>query len=545
MTLWNYADVWETIADTIPDAPAQTHGSRRVTWAESDVRADGVARALVDAGLQQQDKVAQYLYNAPEYLESMFACFKAGLVPVNTNYRYREDELVYLWDNADVRAVVFHGTFAPTIEAVRSRVAAVKTWLWVDDGMDACPDWAVAYEDAATANPGRTVAPWGRSGEDIFLLYTGGTTGMPKGVMWRQHDVWRAYSRPSSLVQRLGLPGPIDSEEQDLAAVRARVVGPGLVVLPACPLMHGTGMLTGINAWRGAGCVVTLTARRFDAVELLDTVARDRVNAMSIVGDPFARPMVEALDAEPGRWDLSSLVYIVSSGAMWSESVKQGLLRHKPELFLADAFGSSEALGMGNSLTTAGDVQATARFEVGEFARVVTDDGRDVVPGSGEVGMVAVGGELPLGYYKDAEKSERTFRVIDGRRYSIPGDFATVDADARIVLLGRGNVCINTGGEKVFPEEVEEALKEHPAVVDAVVVGVPDERFGEAVTGVVEAKPDTNEADLIAHVKGRLASYKAPRHIVFVESLARSPSGKADYARLKRDAARAVSPKAT
>jgi fatty-acyl-CoA synthase len=526
---WNFADVWEVVADVQPDKPATVHGDRRSSWTEYDRRADGVARALLDAGVERQDKVAQYLYNCPEYLESVFASMKAGLVPVNTNYRYGDEELVYLWDNADAVAVMFHGAFTERIEVVRARVPRIRLWLWVDDGSGPCPAWAVPYEDAAKQATERVVPPWGRTGDDLYMLYTGGTTGMPKGVMWRQDDL---YARFSQSVMH-------DPEAPDLDVVRARIADAApLVGLPACPLMHGTGALTSFQTMFMGGAVVTLTSRRFDVDELLDTIERDRVNTLAIVGDAFARPMLAALDEYPEHWDISSLLMIVSSGVMWSEPVKQGLLRHHPGMLLVDAFSSSEALGMGQSVSSAGGAAKTAKFMLGEHARVFTDDGRDVEPGSGEMGRVAVRGRCPVGYYKDPEKSAATFPVIDGERYSMPGDYATVEADGALRLLGRGSVCINTGGEKVYPEEVEEALKEHATVRDAVVVGVPDERFGEVIVAWVEPAGDghVDEADVIAHVKQRLASYKAPRRVLTTETIGRSPAGKVDYGRLRREA---------
>ena len=527
---WNFADVWEVVAEALPDAQSQVQGKRRFTWAETDGRADGVARWLLGLGVQRQDKVAQYLYNCPEYMESMFGIYKAGLVPVNTNYRYGPGELEYLWDNADAVAVVFHGTFAETVAGLRPRLPKVRGWLWVDDGSGPCPEWAVPYEEAAAAGPGRVRGPWGRSGDDIYMLYTGGTTGMPKGVMWRQDDLFHLLnaSSPRKLPTDRGMDG-----------VRAELAGgPGGVGLPACPLMHGTGALTTMSAMTSGGSVVTLEGRRFDAVELLDTVQAERVNVMAIVGDAFAKPMLAALDAEPGRWDISSLFMIVSSGVMWSETTKQGLLRHHAGMILADSFGSSEAVGIGTSVSSAAGTSHTAKFSLGENTRVITEEGRDVVPGSDEIGVVAIRGRVPVGYYKDPEKSAATFRVIDGVRYSIPGDYATVDADGTLHLLGRGSVCINTGGEKVYPEEVEEALKEHPTVADAVVVGVPDERFGEAICALVEAHPgeEVDETGIIEHVRSRLAAYKAPRRVLAIPSVGRAPNGKVDYRGLRQRA---------
>ncbi len=533
MTEWNFADAWETVADLLPHAPALVQGERRVRWEDFDRRADSVARFLLEAGVKAQDKVVQYLYNGPEYLESVFAAFKAGLVPVNTNYRYHEDELVYLWDNADAVAVVFHGTFAERIEGLRARVPRVASWLWVDDGTAACPGWAIPYEQAASSRDAsdRTRAPWGRSGDDLLLLYTGGTTGMPKGVMWRQDD----------LLRRLNAGGLIRvNEEEGVDSLRKTIVGSGPALLPACPLMHGTGLFTSLGALLVGGCVVLLTDRHFEPAELLDTIGRQNVNVLTIVGDAFAKPILSALDADPGRYSLSTLLAIISSGVMWSEETKLGLLKHHPTMMLIDAFSSSEALGMGASVSTGSSAQHTAHFILGPEVRVIDPDtGTDVRPGSGHSGVLALGGRNPLGYYKDTAKTAATFPVIDGVRYSIPGDYAIVEADGSIQLLGRGSVVVNTGGEKVFPEEVEEALKRHPAVRDAVVVGVPDDRFGEAVTAAVELGPgkEADEAELIDYVRTQLASYKAPRRIRIVPSIERAPSGKVDYNRHRAEMA--------
>jgi len=525
---WNFAEVWEVIAEQIPDAQAQVQGDRRYTWKQFDERANGVAHALLEAGVVEQDKVAQYLYNGPEYLESVYGSWKAGLAPLNTNYRYADDELVYLWDNADAVAVVFHGAFVDTIERIRDRVPRIRVWLWVDDGSGPCPDWATPYEDAAASHPERVVPPWGRSGDHLYMLYTGGTTGMPKGVMWRQDDLFRNLI--GSAVDTGAREG-----EADLETVRARVTQPGMVGLPACPLMHGTGCFTQLITLSAGGSCVTLESRHLDVPELLDTIDREGVNLVAIVGDAFAKPINRTLAANPGRWSLASLLAITSSGVMFSEPVKQELLSHATTAMIIDAFSSSEAVGMGQSVSAAGAEVETAKFTVGENTRVLDEDGRDVEPGSGQIGRVAVGGFQPIGYYKDEAKTAATFLTVDGKRYSVPGDFAQVEADGTITLLGRGSVCINTGGEKVFPEEVEEVLKLHPSIVDAVAVGVPDEKFGEAITGVVELVPDAalDEAEVIAHVKGRLASYKAPKRVLPIDTIGRAPNGKVDYKRLK------------
>jgi 3-oxocholest-4-en-26-oate---CoA ligase len=527
MSDWNYADVWEIVADVQPDAIAVTQGDRNVPWKDFDRGADGIAQFLLDLGSVQQDKVAIYLYNSPEYLQATFAAVKVGLVPVNTNYRYGDDELSYLWDNADAVAVVFHGVFADRIEGILDRVPRVKGWLWVDDGSGPCPDWATPYEDAAKSAMARVRAPWGRSGDDLYMLYTGGTTGMPKGVMWRQDDLF------ARLVDSAVRHYPVDG---GLEAVRASLEASpgGVTVLPACPLMHGTGNFPSNTVLAEGGRVCLLESRHYDPVEMLDTIEREKVNAVVLVGDPFARPLLAALDEHPGRWDLTSLVMIISSGAMWSEPVKQGLLTHHPGVLLVDAFSSSEALGMGVSVSASGAAAKTASFMLGPDVKVLDEDGRAVEPGSGEVGVLALGGRNPLGYYKDAEKSDRTFKVMGGVRYSIPGDFAQVDADGTIHLLGRGSASINSGGEKIYPEEVEEALKTHDAVRDAVVVGIPDPTYGEQVVAVVElhdGAAEPTEAEFIAHVKDRLASFKAPRRVRVVATIGRAPNGKVDYKR--------------
>jgi 3-oxocholest-4-en-26-oate---CoA ligase len=529
MTDWNYADVWETVADVQPEMPAVVQGSRTLLWEEFDRGADGVAQFLLDLHVVHQDKVAVYLYNSPEYLQATYAAMKVGLVPVNTNYRYGDDELSYLWENADAVAVVFHGAFTDRIERILDRVPGVKGWLWVDDGSGPCPDWATPYEDAIKCVVGRTRAPWGRSGDDLYMLYTGGTTGMPKGVMWRQDDLFARLIDGG--VRHYDVNGGVDGVRAALEASPG-----GVTLMPACPLMHGTGGFTANTTLAEGGRVCLLESRKYDPVELLDTVEREKVNGLVIVGDPFSRPLIAALDEHQGRWDLSSLLMVISSGAMWSEPVKQELLAHHPNVLLVDAFSSSEALGMGMSVSGGGAAAKTASFMLGPDVKVLTEDGRQVSPGSDEVGVLALGGRNPLGYYKDEEKSDRTFKLIDGVRYSIPGDFAQVDADGTIHLLGRGSVCINSGGEKIFPEEVEEALKTHASVRDAVVVGIPHPTYGETIVAVVEpaegvSGSELSEAELIEHVKGRLASYKAPRRVRCVETIGRAPNGKVDYKR--------------
>ncbi len=529
-TGWNFADLWEAVAAQIPEALAQQQGDRTTSWAAFNRRANGIAAALLDESSREQDKVAQYLYNSPEYLESVFASFKAGLAVVNTNYRYAADELVYLWDNADVTAVVFHGAFTDQCDAVRSHVPRVRTWLWVDDDSGPCPPWATPYELAAAAGDDvDVVARWGRSPDHLLLLYTGGTTGMPKGVMWRQDDLFGVLDANN----KRRMP-----PDQDLDAIRERVAKPGPRNMPAAPLMHGTGLFNAISNLMIGGSITTMVGRHFSADEFLDTVEQYHVNSTSIVGDAFAKPILRALDAEPDRWDIASLRVIVSSGVMWSKETKQGLLRHNPRLIMVDALGSSEAIGMATNTTSSESSTETASFELGPNTRVVTDDGRDVEPGTGELGRVALRGHTPIGYYKDEEKSAQTFVVIDGHRYSIPGDYATVESDGTINLLGRGSQCINTGGEKVYPEEVEECLKLHPSVADAAVIGVPDEKWGQAINALVEPHVGMtiDPGALIDHVKQRLAAYKAPKRVLSVTTVGRAANGKLDYKRLTLDA---------
>ncbi|MGY9073101.1 MAG: AMP-binding protein [Acidimicrobiales bacterium] len=525
MMTWTFADIWEANTSAVPDKAALIHGQRTVSWSEMNRRANGVATSLLEAGVSGQDKVAQYLYNCPEYMESIFAVFKSGLVPVNTNYRYTSDELVYLWDNSDAVAVVFHGTFVPTIEDIRDQVPRVTTWIWVDDGSEPCPEWAIPYESSAARGTDDNVSgPWGRHADDLYMLYTGGTTGMPKGVMWPQSELMK-------LQRTVDRRFPHDANYEYITTKALRTKD---VFVPCCPLMHGTGAFGAFQALHAGGTVVTLDARSFDAAELFDAVDRNGVTRLAIVGDAFAKPMLRALEGETDRWSLETMFAIVSSGVMFSQESKQALLEHMPKAMVVDSFGSSEAIGMGSSVSSKDQSAGTAKFDLGDKAIVVDDDGNRVSAGSGIMGRVAVKGILPIGYYKDPEKSAKTFITIEGERYSTPGDYAYVEADGSLTLLGRGSVCINTGGEKVFVEEVEEALKRHASIQDAVVVGIPDEKFGQAVTGVVETVPDSDmvEADVIALVKEHLASYKAPKRLVSIDTIGRAANGKVDYKRL-------------
>jgi fatty-acyl-CoA synthase len=528
MVTWNYADIWESIASGVPDRAAQIQGTREVSWFDFNRRADGLARAFLDAGLQRQAKIGAYLYNAPEYLETYFAAFKAGLVPVNTNYRYVADELLYLFDNADAEAVVFHAAFSSTVEQIRGQLPKVKLWIGVAQPGSPVPDFAVDYERLVDRSVGRTAAPWGRSGDDLLILYTGGTTGMPKGVMWRQDDLFNVLGGGGNLL--LEIP-PLSTLEE--AAERAKTMAPP-VTIAAAPLMHGTSQFTSLMTLTNGGTVVELPSTHFNALEFWQEAERTRATSAAIVGMAFAQPLLEALDAHPGRWDLTSFIRLGSSGTVWSMENKQGLLRHIPHMGIFDSLGSSEAVGLGASASAAGAASETARFMLGLNTAVFTEDRRRVEPGSGERGLLATSGFLPVGYYKDPDKTERTFWEVEDRRWSVPGDWATVDVDGSLRLLGRGSQVINTGGEKVFPEEVEEAIKLCPGVRDAAVVGVPDPRFGERICAVVEAAAGEEPTleTLSIHVRQHLAGYKSPRELV-LSPVHRAANGKLDYKAMK------------
>lgn len=529
---WSYANLWEPIAATLPAAPALIRGEEQVTWAQFDARADALAADLLAAGLGKQSKVAIYAGNCPEYLVACYAAFKAGLVPYNVNYRYGAEEVLYLLQNGDAEAVVFEARYAGLLDGIRGELPLVTRWLAVPTPEAAAPDWAGDFREATAGSPAERPVhgPWGRDGDDLLMLYTGGTTGMPKGVMWRQYDLIGRGGFGAN--PALGLPplaAPEQAGEQALASPRR----PRSLI--ACPLMHGTGIISALMTLSQGGAVILLPPGRFDPVQLWDAAQQHQASRVAIVGDPFAAPMTEALEAHPGRWNLSRLAFISSSGAMWSREVKQRLLRHLPQLALMDSFASSEAIGMGSSITTADKEHTTGRFQIGPDCAVFNEQGERVAPGSGERGRVAIGGHIPQGYYMDAAKTAETFPVIEGRRWSMPGDWAEVDAEGNLILLGRGSQCINTGGEKVFPEEVEEALKRHPSVRDAAVTGIPHSRYGEQVVALVEpvAGAEIEPALLRDHVKSQLAHYKAPRHVWAVESVARSPNGKLDYKAVK------------
>ncbi|MCW5889902.1 MAG: AMP-binding protein [bacterium] len=537
----NLADMWEAVAAELPDASAQIHGDRVSTYREFEDRAARLAAAFAAHGAGVGTKVGMYLYNAPEYLETTFAALKLRAVPVNVNFRYLADELHYLLDNADAEILVYHGALAERVQAVRDRLPRLRLLVQVETA-DAdrlpLPPGAVRYEDLIAAHAPAPRMP--RDPHDHIFLYTGGTTGLPKGVMWTHADLFKQFSAG---YMALGGDVPTTVEGVGAAAKTMRDMGVSGPQIAGPPLMHGMAWFTAMSRLMTGGTVVTLTDRSFDAHELWRAVQEHRVNMCVIVGDAFARPMIRALEeaeAQGRPYDVSSLMVLVSGGVMWTPQNKTPFLDRGIGM-LMDGLGSSEATGIGMMISTAGDDPALGRFMPNPGTRVLTEDGRDVQAGSGEIGLLAVTGALPQGYYKDPAKSANTWKTIDGVRYSFPGDWARIEADGSITLLGRGSVCINTGGEKVFPEEVEEALKLHPDVEDCIVVGVPDERWGEAIAAVVQprggAAPDP--AALVAFTRERLAAYKSPKHVVTVAKLVRSPAGKADY-RWARDTAKAA-----
>jgi acyl-CoA synthetase (AMP-forming)/AMP-acid ligase II len=523
---FNLADMLECVADAVPDREALVCGERRLTFAQLDERATRLAHHLQSAGIKQGDHVGLYLYNCTEYLEASLAAFKLRAVPININYRYVEEELEYLFDNADLAGLVHHREFAPRIAAVAPKVASLRTFVAVDDGSgaDVSPLGSADYEEAlAAASPERDFGP--RSADDMYILYTGGTTGMPKGVMWRHEDLFFAALMGGN---PYGTPPERPEQVGENAANRAGQ----LAMLPAAPLMHGAAQWAALIGLFQGGKIVLTPGKRFDPDLVWRLVGQEQVNSMAIVGDAMGRPLAEALEAPGADYDTSSLRVIGSGGATYSEGVKAQLRARLPGVVLMDTFGGSEGGNQGQGV--ASDTPGTApgpRFRADATTAVLGEDMKPLAPGCGVVGMLARKGRIPLGYYKDPEKTARTFIEVDGERWVVSGDMAAIEADGTITLLGRGSNCINSGGEKVFPEEVEAALRSHPAVFDAMVVGVPDERWGERVTAVVQARegqtPTLEELD--AHCRTKVAGYKVPRELHLVPELQRQPSGKPDY----------------
>ncbi len=532
----HFATVWESIADEIPDTVAITHGDDSRTWAEFDDRSARIAQAFTAAGLGPDSKIALYMFNCNEYMEAHYAAFKMRGPAVNVNYRYLDEELWYLLDNSDSEAFVFHSSLADRVARVVDRLPKLKLLIEVDDGPPADGQrvevpGAQAFEDVVAAHePMERIE---RREDDIYMLYTGGTTGMPKGVMYEVGGLTTGFIMQGFPI--VGLEPPASAADVAGMVKGAVESGTRMVSIPCAPLMHGTGVWLGwFIPMCAGGHIVTLESRSLDPHEVLSTIERHGVTAVTIVGDSFAKPLLRAIDeGKPdgsGGYDLSSLGLVLSSGVMFTTEVKNQLLDRMEQLVIVDAMGSSEG-AMGTQITMKGVPTETAKFTTTPDTKVFKDDDTEVTPGSDEVGMVAAGGNVPIGYYKDPEKSARTFRTINGVRYSFPGDLAMVAEDGTLVLLGRGSQVINTGGEKVFPEEVEEAVKRVDGIVDCLVVGVEDEKFGQAVTAVASIADgvDVDSATVIAQVKQDLAGYKAPKSVVFVDTVPRAPNGKADY----------------
>jgi 3-oxocholest-4-en-26-oate---CoA ligase len=522
---FNLADLFEAVADAVPDRTAVIAGDRRLTYRELDERANRVAHYLRDVGVVPGQHVGIYSFNRVEWVETMIGCFKARAVPINVNYRYVIEELRYLFDNADLVALFFESEFGPHVGAVLSGVPKLQHLVRLDDGTgtDNAVD-AVDYEHAlAVANQTRAgLLP--RSPDDLYVLYTGGTTGMPKGVMWRAEDIFFAAMGGGNY-GGAGIGKPAD-------IVNSLSSTPG-VSLALAPLMHGNAQWSLMVGLLGGNAVTLNASRRFDADEIWDLVERETVNVISLVGDAMARPLVDAL---AHRTASPSLFALVSGGAILSPAIKQELNERAPNVAVIDAFGASETGANGAVDVT----EKGPRFVMNEWTTVITEEG-DVAP-VGEVGLLARRGHVPVGYYKDAEKTAATFTELHGVRWAIPGDRAVIEEDGKINVLGRGSQCINTGGEKVFPEEVEAVLKSHPDVFDAVVVGVPDERWGESVAAVVSPRAghEVTLDMLSTYCRTALAGYKVPRRLVVVDTVERTPAGKPNY-RWAKEIARTAS----
>jgi len=530
---WNYGDILDAVCDAVnPDSPAFVHGDKRIAWGDATKRMNNLARELAGRGAKPGDKVAFYLRNGTEYMEAVGATYLGRYVHVNVNYRYKPDEVRYILDNSDAVALIYSSEFRDTVAQTKDQLPHIKAFIEVGD---TTADFAENYEALAMAGDGSKLGAK-RSPDDMLFIYTGGTTGMPKGVMWRHGDLCTLWH--NRLERTIG----VAPKTLEMFAMMVKAAPQPPVCLPACPMMHGTGFISASTVMLSGGCVVTVENIHLDPEAIWTAVEKNRVSTMAIVGDPFAKPLLQHLEENPGRYDLSSMLAMSSSGAMWSVEVKRGLLKHMPNLTITDSFASTEAMGMGASIMTKDSEVQTASFQLLENAIVIDENNEVIPPGTGKSGRVALGGPLPMGYYKDPEKTARTFVTIGNVRYSIPGDHARVDENGAITLLGRGNNCINTAGEKVFPEEVEEALKTHPSIEDALVLGVPDDKWGQAITGVVKLSngSEFDEQALREHVRSVLAGYKTPKRILITEVNLRAPNGKADYKSAKDFAIQAL-----
>jgi acyl-CoA synthetase (AMP-forming)/AMP-acid ligase II len=538
---FNLADLFEHVVDTVAERPAVTCGGRARSYRELDERANRLAHALADLGVGSGEHVACYLHTSTEYLEVMLACFKLRAVPFNLNDRYVADEVAAVCADADAVALFHHADLAAEVEGLLDRVDTLRTVVEVGDG---------EYESLlARGGPERGFPP--RSPEDRFILYTGGTTGRPKGVVWRQEDIFFVGMGG-------GNPGgpPIERPDQiaeNILANPSQRIRPYLppgdpgpdryVAMALGPLGHAAGQWSAFGALLGGGEIVLYPHRHMDLRVVLDIVETERVGMLNLVGDASGRPLLETLRAEPDRWDTSSLRVLGSGGSLLSAEVKEGLLAALPSvLTVLEAIGSSEAPVQAVTHARRGAPAEALHFDRRDTTMVVDEQLHPVTPGSSTVGRLATTGRAPIGYWKDPEKTAATFVEIDGRRWTLPGDMAQVDADGSIRLLGRGSMSINTGGEKVYPEEVEALLRSHPAVADAVVVGRPDPTYGQRVVAVVapaDAATPPTLVDLQDHCRAHLAGYKVPRELLLVAAVARTAAGKPDYPRIRADLDRA------
>jgi acyl-CoA synthetase (AMP-forming)/AMP-acid ligase II len=517
----NIADLFEHAVDLVPDRVALICGEHSVTYAELEAGSNRLAHHLREHGVTQGSHVGVQCQNSIEAVQAILAAYKLRAVPINVNFRYVENELRYLFENADLVALVHDRRYTDRVAAVLPDVPTLRNLVVLEDGSDIpVPEGhGVDYRAAlAGGSPDRDFGA--RSGDDTYVLYTGGTTGMPKGVLWRHEDVWRALGGGIDFLTGEPLA---DEWQQSLAGKDYALVR---LCLP--PLIHGAAQWSVLPALFGCGTVVLIP--HFDAEEAWRAIARHRVNVVTMVGDAMARPLIEAYD--PARYDASSLFALSSHAALFSRSVQDRILAALPNVVLTDAIGSSEG-GFNGIQQVSKDAESTGgpRVNPGADVIVIDEDGRPVPRGSGGVGRVGRTGCIPFGYYKDPERTARLFVEVDGVRYVVPGDYARMETDGTMTLLGRGNVSVNTGGEKVFPEEVEGALKSHPDVFDAIVIGVPDERLGQRVGAVVAPRPGANPdlPTLDKHVRATLAGYKVPRSLWLVDEIQRSPSGKPDY----------------
>ena len=523
----NIADLAEHSIDAVPDRVALICGDEKLTYAELEEKANRLAHYLQDQGVKKDDKVGLYCRNRIEIVIGMLGIVKAGAILVNVNFRYVEGELKYLFDNSDMVALIHERRYADRVANVLPETANVKTVLVVEDGSD--DDFGryggVEFEAAlAQGSPERDFGP--RSADDIYLLYTGGTTGFPKGVMWRHEDIYRVLFGGTDFAT-----GEPVADEYDLSKQAA--ANDPMIRLPIPPMIHGaTQSATWMALFTGQTVVLT---PEFDADQVWRLIHDHKVNLLFFTGDAMARPLLDALLAhqdEGNTYDLSSLFLLASTAALFSTSLKEKFLELLPNRVITDSIGSSETGFGGTSIVAKGQSHTGGpRVTIDKNTKVLDEDGNEVVPGSGVRGIIAKCGHIPVGYFKDEKKTAETFRTYNGVRYAIPGDYAEVEADGSVTMLGRGSVSINSGGEKIYPEEVEAALKGHPDVFDALVVGVPDERFGQRVAAVVQAREGTRPslADLDAHVRTEIAGYKVPRSLWLVDEVKRSPAGKPDY----------------